>query len=106
MRSAADPPPRDPGLARERTALAWQRMALGFTSLGALMLAAAAHRDVPWMLVPAGALFSVAAAVWRYARRRTAQPWARTDARALLALSAATAAAGLVAGVLALARVG
>ena len=104
MRSAAEPP-RDPGLARERTALAWQRMAMGFTSLAALTLGAAAHRDAPWMIVPAVALFAVAGVVWRYARRRSAEPATRTDARVLAAMAAATAAAALVAGVLALLRV-
>ena len=106
MRSAAEPPRRDPGLARERTALAWQRMAMGFTSLAALMLGAAAHRDARWMLVPAALLFCVAAAVWRYARRRIAGLEAGTDARVLGALAAATVAAALLAGVVALLRVG
>jgi uncharacterized membrane protein YidH (DUF202 family) len=104
MPSAADTP-RDPGLAVERTALAWQRMALGFTSLAALILAAAAHRDKPWMLVPAAGLFGVAAAVWRYARRRSGDPSARTARRPLALLALAAAAAGVVSGVLALTRV-
>src|SRR3954465_1238988 len=53
MPSTAEPP-RDPGLAAERTALAWQRMALGFTSMAAVNLAAAAHRQAPWLTAPAG----------------------------------------------------
>jgi hypothetical protein len=105
MPSAADRS-RDPGLAVERTALAWQRMALGFTSLAALTLGAAAHRHAPWMLGPAGGLFVVAGLVWRYARRRGADPGAATDRRALRWVTAATAAAALVAAGLALVRAG
>jgi uncharacterized membrane protein YidH (DUF202 family) len=84
-------------VARERTALAWQRMALGFTSLAAVTLGAAAHRKAPWMLVPAAALFVVAAAVWLHARRRAADLSLRTTARPLALLAAATAAAAAVA---------
>jgi uncharacterized membrane protein YidH (DUF202 family) len=105
MPSAADRR-RDPGLAEERTALAWQRMALGFTTLAAVTLAAAAHRQALLLLVPAAALFAVAAAVWRHARRRMADPDVPTTARPLALLAAATAAAGLVAAIMALARPG
>src|SRR4051794_41840500 len=96
MPSTADPP-RDPGLAPERTALAWQRMALGFTSMAAVMLAAAAHRGDPWLLAPSVALFAVAAAVWRYARRRTGDRALRTARPPVALLAYATAAAALAA---------
>ena len=79
---------------------------MGFTTLGALTVGAAAHRDAPWMLVPAAALFAVALAVWGYARRRTADRAGGTDARVLRALAAATVAAALAAGLLALLRAG
>ena len=101
MPSAARPRPGR-GLARERTALAWQRMGLGFTSLAAVTLGAAAHRDAPWMLVPAAALFVVAAAVWLYARRRAGDPSAGTAARPLALLAAATGAAAAIAAAMAL----
>ena len=38
MRSDEDPEDRAPGLARERTDLAWTRTAVSFTALGAAML--------------------------------------------------------------------
>src|SRR3954464_10239262 len=91
MPSAAEPP-RDPGLASERTALAWQRVALGFTSMAAVMLAAAAHRQVPWLIAPSVALFAVATAVWRYARRRIGDRGVRTARRPVALLALATAA--------------
>jgi uncharacterized membrane protein YidH (DUF202 family) len=98
--------PRDPGLAAERTALAWQRMALGFTSMAAVMLAAAAHRGDPWLLAPSVALFAVAAAVWRYARRRTGDRALRTARRPVALLAYATAAAAVAAAALSLIRPG
>jgi uncharacterized membrane protein YidH (DUF202 family) len=104
MPSAAEHP-RDPGLAAERTALAWQRMALSFTSLAAVILAAAAHRDAPWMLVPAAGLFAVGAVIWRYARRRSGRPSVRTTRAPLVLLAAAVVAAAVVAAVLATMRV-
>jgi hypothetical protein len=72
-------------------------MALGFTSLAAVTLGAAAHREAPWMLVPAAALFVVAAAVWLHARRRAVDLSMRTTARPLALLALATAAAAAVA---------
>jgi uncharacterized membrane protein YidH (DUF202 family) len=105
MPSAAERP-RDPGLAAERTALAWQRMALGFTTLAAVTLAAAAHRNAPRLVLPAAALFVVAAAVWLHARRRVADPAVPTTARPLALLAAATVVAALVAAVMAVVRPG
>ena len=97
---------RDPGLAGERTALAWQRMAMGFTSLAALTLGVAAHRHAPAMVVPAAALFAVALVLWRYARRRGTQPSRHARARELAWLSLATVLAAVLAAVLALVRPG
>jgi hypothetical protein len=101
MPSTAEPPPRDPGLARERTALSWQRMALSFTSLAAVTLAAAAHRQRVWMLVPAGLLFALGAAVWLYARRRIGDPGLPTARLPIALLAGAALLAALAAGVLA-----
>jgi hypothetical protein len=81
-------------------------MAMGFTSLAALMIGVAAHRNAPWMLLPAAALFAVAAAIWRYARRRARDPAARTARRPLALLAVAAAGAGVVAAVPALMRLG
>src|SRR3954452_18473271 len=95
MRSTAEPS-GDPGLASERTALAWQRMALSFTTIAAVTLAAAAHRQAPWMLAPSVVLFAVAAAIWRYARLRSAHR-AMAAARRSVALLAIATAGGAVA---------
>ena len=97
MPSTAEPS-GDRGLARERTALSWQRMALSFTSLAGVTLAAAAHRHRPWLLAPAAILAVVGGAIWLYARRRIGDP-ARTTERgpiALLAVAVVVAALGAV----------
>ena len=63
----ADPASR-PGLARERTALAWTRTAISFAAVGGVVL----KRDVILGLI----LLAVAAAVWplgRLAHRRQAK---------------------------------
>jgi uncharacterized membrane protein YidH (DUF202 family) len=93
--------PGDRGLARERTALSWQRMALSFTSLAGVTLAAAAHRHRPWLLAPAAAVFVLGAGVWLYSRRRIAAPTIPTERRPLVLLAAAAIAAAAVAAVLA-----
>jgi uncharacterized membrane protein YidH (DUF202 family) len=88
---------RDPGLAPERTSMTWQRMALAFVSLGAVTLGAAAHRDTPWMVLPAAALFAVGAAISLYWRRRAE---GGAHAAALRWLTVATASTALMAAVL------
>jgi uncharacterized membrane protein YidH (DUF202 family) len=105
MPSTAEPP-GDQGLASARTALAWQRMALSFTSIAAVNLAAAAHRQVPWLIAPSAALFAVAAATWRYARRRMGDRGVRTARRPIALLALATAAAAVAAAALSLVRPG
>src|SRR3954452_7603779 len=100
------PSAADPGLASERTALAWQRMALNFTSIAAVTLAAAAHRGDPWLLAPSVMLFAVAAAVWGYARRRTGNRGLLTARWALALLAYAPAAAAVAAAALSLIRPG
>jgi uncharacterized membrane protein YidH (DUF202 family) len=96
----------DPARASERTGLAWQRMALGFTSLAAVMLAAAAHRHVAWLLAPSAVLFATAATIWRYARRRIDDRQLHTARRPLALLAYATAAAAVAAAALSLVRPG
>lgn len=82
-------PSPDHGAARERTALARQRLALSYLGVGGLFLGVAAHREVRWPLAVSVALLVVAAAVWR-ARRPPVVLAACT------ALAAACAIAGVV----------
>ena len=100
MPSTAEPP-GDRGLARERTALSWQRMALSFTSLAGVTLAAAAHRHRPWLLAPAAVLGLVGAAIWLYARRRIGDPARTTERGPIALLGAAVVVAAIGAAVLA-----
>jgi uncharacterized membrane protein YidH (DUF202 family) len=59
-RPGDDPEERDPGLARERTALSWTRTAISFTALGGAVLKA----NVATGLV----ILVVATVVWRLGR--------------------------------------
>jgi uncharacterized membrane protein YidH (DUF202 family) len=90
----------DPGLAAERTALSWQRMALSFMTLAAVTLGAAAHRGAPGLLIAAAALFAIAGGVWRHARRRLADLALMPTVRATIGLTVATCAAALIATVM------
>src|SRR4051794_20588243 len=92
--------PRGPGLAAERTSMTWQRLALGFVSLGALMLGAAAHRNTPWMVLPAAGVFAIGAVITVRWRRRAARGEAAAGTAALRRLTAATVATALVAAAL------
>jgi len=100
MPSTAEPS-GDRGLARERTALSWQRMALSFTSLAGVTLAAAAHRHRPWLLAPAAILAVVGGAIWLYARRRIGDPGRTTERGPIALLGAAVVVAAIGAAVLA-----
>jgi hypothetical protein len=83
--------------------MTWQRMALGFVSLGALVLGVGAHHNTPWFVLPAASLFLVGAVIWRYWRRRAARPWDDLGrARPLRWLAAATMAAAVMAAALTL----
>jgi len=90
---------RDPGLAGERTALAWSRTALGLVGIGALLLRFTRVASVPLLGEALGVGTLLAAGLaWRYGRGSYGvAPRAATPLRALavtvtiLALGAAAA---------------
>jgi len=93
------PSPERPGVARERTGLAWQRSALGFVGLAGVVLSVAAHREAPGLLVVSVALAAVALAVWRHGQRAYGNAGVQAQPRALALITVATALAALVAAV-------
>ena len=98
------PSPERPGLARERTGLAWQRSALGFVTLAGVVLSVAAHREAPGLIVLSAALAAVAGAVWREGRRAYEHTEVQAHARALALLATATALAALAAALVVIVR--
>jgi uncharacterized membrane protein YidH (DUF202 family) len=60
QRDQGEPGERDPGLARERTSLAWTRTALSFAAVGGVML----KREV----IPGLIVLAVAPAIWQLGR--------------------------------------
>ncbi len=60
MTAADDPEERDPGLARERTSLAWTRTAISFAALGGTMLKANALTGL--------LILAVAPVIWQLGR--------------------------------------
>ena len=101
MRSPEDDPP---GVARERTGLAWERSAFSIAALGGLVLGVAAHRDAPGLLAVSLALIAVAAAVWRHGRAAYQRAEVAAHPRALALLTTVTALTALVAAVVVLVR--
>jgi uncharacterized membrane protein YidH (DUF202 family) len=97
-------PPEVPGVARERTGLAWQRTALGFVGLATVVLSVAAHRGAPGLLVLSAALVTVAYAVWRQGRRAYAGSEVQAQPRALALIAVATALGALAAAIVVLVR--
>jgi uncharacterized membrane protein YidH (DUF202 family) len=99
---AADPD-EDPGLARERTGLAWQRSALALLANAALVLRAGIDLGPLAIGLAVGAVLAYGAfRAWRHGDRlyrRRMEGDLRTDERALTrlsALSVTTAVAALV----------
>ena len=60
QRDPGEPGERDPGLARERTSLAWTRTALSFAAVGGVML----KREV----IPGLIVLAIAPAIWQLGR--------------------------------------
>jgi 4-hydroxybenzoate polyprenyltransferase len=83
------------GVAPERTTLAWQRLALAQATFAGVLLAAAAHREAPWLLAPAVVAAALALRTWRAA----SQPvrGMRRDPAALRQLRDVTLAAAALA---------
>jgi uncharacterized membrane protein YqjE len=80
-------------------------MALGFMSLGALVLGLAARDQATWMLAPSCVLFVTAAVIWVYGRVRAASADAADrHGRALARLAVATVALALIAAAIVIAR--
>ena len=102
--SMPSPDEQPPGVARERTGLAWERQALAFWTLAAVTLGIAAHRDAPGLLVASAALVGVGVAVWFTGRRAYTKDGVQPQSGALALIAVATALAALVAAVVVIAR--
>jgi uncharacterized membrane protein YidH (DUF202 family) len=88
-----------PGLARERTDLAWQRLALSFCALAAVLLGVAAHRDAPGLLVGVAALLAIGGATQHHGRRAYSRDEVRAQPGALALLAVLTGLTGVAAAV-------
>ena len=100
------PPPDEqpPGVARERTGLAWERQSLAIWTLAAVMLGIAAHRDAPGLRIASAALVGVGVAVWFTGRRAYTKDAVQPQSGALGLIALATASAALVAAVVVIVR--
>jgi uncharacterized membrane protein YidH (DUF202 family) len=99
------PSPERPGVARERTGLAWERSAFGFVALATIVMSVAAHREAPGLLALSAALLATAVAVWRHGRRAYADAEVQAQPRALGLLAVATALSALAAAIVVLVHV-
>src|SRR5262245_48960558 len=96
-------PDDERGLARERTGLAWERTALGFGALSAVVLGVAAHHDMPGLIALSVALVAVAFATWRHGHGSYQDAAVAPQARALSLVSLAIALAGVAAAIIVIA---
>jgi uncharacterized membrane protein YidH (DUF202 family) len=92
------------GAPRERTGLAWQRAALNYVALAAIVLGIAAHRDAAWLIAVSVAIMAVAGAVWRHGRDAYERADVTANPRVLALLSTVTALSALVAAVVVVVR--
>ena len=97
-RPADDPEERDPGMARERTSLAWLRTAISFAALGGTMLKA--------NIVTGAIIIAVAPVVWQLGRvsrsRSGLDELPRVGATRLFAIAIAIVVVSLLALVVAI----
>jgi uncharacterized membrane protein YidH (DUF202 family) len=94
------PSPDRPAIAvGERTALAWERSALAYASLAAVVLGIAAHRGLPGLLVVTVVLLVVALLVWRQGRRAYDREAVVAQPRALRLIALTTALVAVAAAV-------
>jgi uncharacterized membrane protein YidH (DUF202 family) len=84
----------DPGLARERTDLAWTRTAISFAALGVVIL--------KWRLAAGVPVLVLSAVIWRLGRMRRVPADSRAAARRVLLTTVAVTAVALTALVIAL----
>jgi inner membrane protein YidH len=97
------PSPDERGLARERTGLAWERTALGFGALSAVMLGVAAHHGRPGLIAVTVALVAVAFATWRHGHGSYKDTTVAPQARALWLVALAIALTAVAAAVIVIA---
>ena len=89
-----DPEDRDPGLARERTRLAWARTAIGFAAVGAAMLR---RQPVAGLIV-----LAITPVVWALGRVAGQQLGSKLHARRLLLVTVIVTAVAVLAVAVAL----
>jgi uncharacterized membrane protein YidH (DUF202 family) len=98
------PSPEDErGLARERTGLAWERTALGFGALSAVVLGVAAHHGRPGLIALSVGLVAVAFATWRHGHGSYQDTAVAPQARALSLVATAIALTAVAAAVIVIA---
>jgi uncharacterized membrane protein YidH (DUF202 family) len=94
MTHADDIEDTDPGLARERTELAWTRTAISFAALGAAILKGHPIEGLP--------ILALSALIWKLGRVARAHGDDRERSRQLLAIAVAVTAVSLAALVISL----
>ena len=94
MAPADDIEDADPGLARERTELAWTRTAISFAALGGVILKSHPYAGVP--------ILAVSAVIWELGRLARAPGAGYAQPRHLLLITVAVTGVSLAALVLSL----